>query len=133
MKTKRPTMLIITGILLILATLLFWGIVLLGGHAGSSIVTYSSLLLGVLGLAAAAGIFIGQRWGIWLGIAVSILPLVAAIGDAVFSDPLLDRGLGTVLSALYLVVIVLAVLSSVRQASVTRPATTGEKVNEERK
>lgn len=133
MKTKRPTVSIITGFLLILATLLLWGSVLLpgtGSHAGFSIV---ALPLGILGLAAAAGVFIGQRWGIWLAIAVSISTLAGAIGGVVFSDALLERGLGTVLSALYLVVIVLAVLPSARKASVTRPAPTGEKVNEERK
>jgi uncharacterized membrane protein (DUF2068 family) len=132
MKTKRPTVLIITSLLLILATLVFWGIVLLpddGGDSGSAIVLYASVILGVLGLVAAAGIFIVKRWGMWLAIAVSVFAIAFAIGGVVFSHAPLMKGLCAVLTTLYVLVIVLAVLPLARRSSVIRPALTGEKAN----
>ncbi|GHO90930.1 hypothetical protein KSF_009780 [Reticulibacter mediterranei] len=132
MKTQRPTLLIITSFLLILATLLFWGIVLLpedGGDSVPAIVLYASVILGVLGLVAAAGVFIVKRWGMWLAVVVSVFAIFFAISGVVFSYAMLMKGLCTVLTALYVVVIVLAVLPSARQSSVARPALTDEKAN----
>lgn len=132
MQTKRPTILIITSFLLILSTLLFWGIVLLsrdGGNSGQSIVRSASVILGVLGLVAASGIFIIKRWGMWLAVVVSVFAISFAIGGVVFSDALLMKGLSAVLTALYVLVIVLAVLPSARQSYVTHSTLTGEKAN----
>jgi uncharacterized membrane protein (DUF2068 family) len=132
MKTKRPKILITTGFLLILSTLLLWGIVLLdrsgGGDPGWAITFSVGVILGVLSLVAAAGVFVVKRWGMWLAVVVSVFAISFAIGGVVLSDALL-KGLCVVLAALYMLVIVLAVLSSARQSSVARSALTGEKAN----
>jgi peptidoglycan/LPS O-acetylase OafA/YrhL len=123
MKTKRPKILITTSFLLILSTLLIWGIVLLvisdGGDPGWVITVSVGVILGVLSLVVAAGVFVVKRWGMWLAVVVSVFGIVFAIGGVVLSDPSLKKGLCVVLAALYVLVIVLVVLPSARQSSVT--------------
>ena len=117
MKTKRPNILIITSLLLILSTLLIWGIVLVKireGDPGLAILVSLGVILGVLGLVAAAGVFFAKRWGMWLAVFVSVFG-ISAIGGVVLWDALL-KGLCLVLTALYVLVIVLVVLPSGRQA-----------------
>ena len=41
-------------------------------------IIYSSVVLGVVGLAAVAGLWTRKRWGFWLTIAVSVLNILAA-------------------------------------------------------
>ncbi len=119
MKTKRPNILIVTSLLLILSTLLIWGIVLVKireGDPGLAILVSLGVILGVLGLVAAAGVFFAKRWGMWLAVFVSVFGgIVFAIGGVVLWDALL-KGLCLVLIALYVLVIVLVVLPSGRQA-----------------
>jgi hypothetical protein len=121
MKTKRPNILIITSLLLILSTLLIWGIVLLvlngGGDPGWVITVSVGVILGVLSLVAAAGVFVVKRWGMWLAVVVSVFGIVFAIGGVVLADALL-KGLCVVLAALYVLVFVLVLLPSGRQAYV---------------
>ena len=120
MRTKRPNILIVTSLLLILSTLLIWGIVLVKireGDPGLAILVSLGVILGVLGLVAAAGVFFAKRWGMWLAVFVSVFG-ISAIGGVVLWDALL-KGLCLVLIALYVLVIVLVVLPSGRQAYAT--------------
>jgi|GEM_PF-2316985 hypothetical protein len=119
-KTKRPNILIITSLLLILSTLLSWGIDLVKireGDPGLAIVVSLGVIFGVLGLVAAAGVFFVKRWGMWLAVFVSVFG-ISALGGVVLWDALL-KGLCLMLTALYVLVIVLVVLPSVRQAYAT--------------
>jgi uncharacterized membrane protein (DUF2068 family) len=121
MKTKRPNILIVTSLLLILSTLLIWGITLVKireGDPGLAILVSLGVIFGVLGLVAAAGVFVVKRWGMWLAVVVSAFAIFFAIGGVVLWDALL-KGLCVVLAALYVLVIVLAVLPSTRQSYVT--------------
>ncbi len=132
MQTKPSTIRSITSFLLILFTLFFWGIVLLpndGDKPGSAIVFSASVILGVLGLVAAAWHLYRQTVGMWLAIVVSVFVLPFALGGVVFSHAWLMKGLCAVLTTLYGLVIVLALLPSARQSFVTRPALTDEKAN----
>ncbi len=120
MKTKRPTILIITSLLLILSTLLTWGIDLVKireGDPGLAIIVSMGVILGVLGLVAAAGVFFVKRWGMWLAVVVSVVG-ISALGGVVLWGALL-KGLCLVLTALYVMVIVLVVLPSARQSYAT--------------
>jgi uncharacterized membrane protein (DUF2068 family) len=132
MKTKHPKILITTGFLLILSALLLWGIVLLAineGDPGLAIVVFVGVLLGVLDLVAAAGVFVVKRWGMWLTVVISVCDLFVAISGAVLTDPSLRKVLCIVLMALSVLVIVLTVLPSARQSSGTSSALSGEKTN----
>ena len=131
MKTERPTILIITSILLILSTLLSWGTVLLKmneGDPGLAILVTVGVIEGVLGLVAAAGVFAIKRWGLWLAVVLSIFGIFGAISGVVLWDALL-KGLCIVGATLNVLVIVLVVLPSTLQSYVARSVATGEKAN----
>ena len=96
METKCPTVLSIAIILLILASLLSWLIVFLPGESndpGSLVVLYGSVVLGVLGLVAAFGIFNLKRWGMWLAIGVSVFSALFGVGGIANSSSPLTKGL----------------------------------------
>ena len=122
MKTKCPTVLSIAIILLILASLLFWLTAFLSPDPsrdpGSPVVLYASVVLGVLGLVAAFGIFNLKRWGMWLAIGVSVFGALFGAGGIAYSSSPLTKSLGMVLVALYALVIVLVILPSTRAAYV---------------
>jgi hypothetical protein len=50
-----------------------------------AIVTYSSYVLGILGVAAAIGLWLRKRWGMWLAIVVSALNILSAAPGIVFA------------------------------------------------
>jgi len=118
LKTKRPAALIIASILLILASLVFGLTAFLPGadrDPGPPVVLYASVILGVLGLIAASGIFARKRWGRWLSILASVFSAFFAAGGILYSSDAITKGLAALLVALYALVIVLVVLPSARQ------------------
>lgn len=118
MKTKRPAVRSIAIILLILASLLFWLTAFLPStdrDPGPPVVLYASVILGVLGLIAASGIFTLKRWGKWLAISVSVPGVLFGAGGILYSSSPLTKGLGLMLVAFYVLVIVLVALPSARQ------------------
>ena len=133
MRTKRPNILIITSLLLVLSALFLCGILLLAisgaDDPGLAITVSVGVLVGVLDLVAATGVFVVKRWGMWLAVVASVFALVFAIGGAVLTDPSLTKVLCIVLTALTVLVIVLAILPSARQAYMTPSVLTGEKAN----
>jgi uncharacterized membrane protein (DUF2068 family) len=133
MKTKRPNILIATSLLLVLSALFVCGILLLsisdGTDPGLAITISVGVLVDVLDLVAATGVFVVKRWGMWLTVVASVFALVFAIGGAVLTDPSLTKVLCIVLTALTVLVIVLVMLPSARQAYVTPFVLTGEKAN----
>ena len=131
MKTKRPTLLIITSLLLILSALLSWGTVLLKineGDPGLAILVTVGVIEGVLSLVAAAGVFAIKRWALWLAVVLSGFGIFTSISGIVLWDGL-PKALCIVGAMLNVLVILLAVLPSARHPYVTRPAVTGEKAN----
>jgi hypothetical protein len=119
MKTKLPAVLSIAIILLILTSFLFWVAVFLpvnGSNPGPPVVVYGSVVLGVLGLVAAFGFFKLKRWGMGLSILVSAPSAFLGAGGIVFAALPLVKGLGAVLVALSVLIIVLVVFPSARAA-----------------
>ena len=130
MLMKRSNILIIISLLLLLSALFLWGIVLLairdGYDPGLAITVSGGMFAGVLNLIAAIGVFVVKRWGMWLTFVASVFTLVFAIGGALITDPSLTKVLCIVLTALTVLVIVLTVLPSARQAYEIHPALAGE-------
>ncbi len=122
MKTGRPTLLNIAIILLILAGLLNWIANFLPDSNFDSappVVGYSILVLGVLALIAAFGLFTQRRWGTLLAISVSVLDACLWIGG-IPSDSSLIKGYSILLVALNALIVVLMLLPFVRRSSPTK-------------
>ena len=81
-----------------------------------AVVVYGGFVLGVLGLAGAAGLWALKRWAMWLTIAVSALNLLSSAPGLAFAPSPMFRFLATVGVVGSAVVIVLVVLPASRRA-----------------
>jgi peptidoglycan/LPS O-acetylase OafA/YrhL len=121
MRMNRPTVLNIVIILLILAGLLNWIANFLPDSNYDStppVVGYGILVLGVLALVAAFGLFKHKGWSMLLAIIVSILDACLWIGG-IPSDSALIKGYSILLVALNALIVVLLLLPSVLRSSAT--------------
>ena len=91
-RPQTVTVAVILLALLSLANLL--APLILPAEAGS--VIYLVIVLGVLGLVAAAGLWTLKRWALWLTIVVSVLNILAAAPGLVFAPDLMGRVLATI-------------------------------------
>jgi uncharacterized membrane protein (DUF2068 family) len=111
----RPQTVTIAAILLALLSLAnFLAPLMLPAEAGS--VVYLIIMLGVLGLVAAGGLWMLKRWALWLTIVVSVLNILAAAPGLVFAPDLMGQSLAAVGVVGFALVILLAVLPSARRA-----------------
>ncbi len=111
----RPQTVTIAAILLALGSLAnLLAPLILPAEAGS--VIYLVIVLGVLGLVAAGGLWMLKRWALWLTIVVSVLNILAAAPGLVFAPDLPGRVLATIGVVGFAVVIVLAMLPDSRRA-----------------
>lgn len=113
MNTKRPVPLTIAIILLALFSLGSLSLPLFG-HPPPPVL-YGAIVLGILGLVAAFGLWRLKRWGMILTIIYSVLQVLsgaAGIGEA----PNVIKVLTAVTVVLCIVLIVLVVLPSARRA-----------------
>ncbi len=117
MKTKRPTSLLVA--LILLALLSLGNLVFLflpGTNNIPAAIVYSGVVAGVIGLVAAFGLWKARRWGMILTIIVSAFNMLsAAPGVLVAPNPGLQVTAGAYV-ALSILIIVLVVLPSARQA-----------------
>ena len=110
MKTKRPTILIIISLLLILSVLLSWGTTLVKireGDPGLAILVAVSVIGGVLTLVAAAGVFAVKQWALRLAVVLSVFGIFTSIIAVELWDGL-PKGLciaGATLDALVFVLV----------------------------
>jgi uncharacterized membrane protein (DUF2068 family) len=104
----------VAAVLLALSSLL--NLVPLPVEGVPAVVVYGALVLGVVGLVAAAGLWLLKRWGFWLAVAVSALNLLSA-APGIFAAPTaalrVAATTGVLVSAL---IIVLVVVPSSRRA-----------------
>jgi uncharacterized membrane protein (DUF2068 family) len=111
----RPQTVTIAAILLALLSLAnFLAPLMLPAGAGS--VVYLIIVLGVLGLVAAGGLWMLKRWALWLTIVVSVLNILAAAPGLVFATDLSGRVLATIGVVGFALVILLVVLPGSRRA-----------------
>ncbi len=121
MKTRRSTVITLATILLILISLLNGLANFLPDSNPDSaplFVEYGILVLAVLGLVAAFGLFTQRRWGMLLAISVSVLGACLWIGGIPSNFPLI-KGYSILLVALNGLIVALIVLSFVRRSTAT--------------
>ncbi len=110
----RPLPVTIAAILLALLSLAnFLAPLMLPAGAGA--IAYLIVLLGVLGLVAAGGLWMLKRWALWLTIVISVLNILAAAPGLVFATELLGRVLAMIGVVGFALVILLAVLPGQRR------------------
>src|SRR4028119_1114174 len=80
----RPTPVTVAAVLLGILSLLnlAWPLFLL--EAVPAVVVYGGVVLGIVGLVAAGGLWVLKRWGAWLAVVVSALNLLAAAPGIAF-------------------------------------------------
>lgn len=79
-------------------------------------IIYSAVVLGVVGLAAAAGLWMLKRWGVWLAIVVCVINLLSAAPGIPFAPNAALRVAATVTVVVSALIIVLVVLPTSRRA-----------------
>ena len=107
---SRPTTVTVAAVLLGILSLLnlAWPLFLL--EAVPAVVVWGGVVLGVVGLVAAAGLWVLKRWAVWLAVVVSALNLLSAAPGVAFpsNGALWVAAAVTVLvSALIIVLVVL--------------------------
>src|SRR6266699_4913247 len=114
MKTSRPAVLTAAAILLGLVSLLSLTTPLVGGVP--LLVVVFAVVAGLVGLVAVYGLWKAKRWGMIVAIILSVLnALSAAPGLFVQPNPIATTGAGVTI-AFSVLIIVLTVLPSARQA-----------------
>ncbi len=120
MNTQRPLSVTIAAVLLALFSVLNLAFPLFPTEGIPAFVIYSGVVLGVAGLAAAAGLWMLKRWSMWLTIVVSVLNILAAAPGVAFAPDLTSRALATVGVVGSALIILLVVLPDSRRAYALR-------------
>jgi hypothetical protein len=110
----RPTSVTVAAVLLVLLSL--FNLVPLGIEGVPSLVVYGALVLGIVGLVAAAGLWLLKRWGVWLAVVVCALNLLSAAPGIPFAPDAALRVAATVTVVVSALVIVLVLLPASRRA-----------------
>ena len=110
----RPLPVTIAAIILALLSLAnFLAPLMLPAEAGS--IVYLIIMLGVLGLVAAGGLWMLKGWALWLTVVVSVLNILAAAPGLLFATEFTGRVLATIGVVGFALVILLAVLPGSRR------------------
>ena len=116
MNTQRPLPVTGAAVLLALLSLLYLIFPLLPWEGVPALVVYSNVVWGVAGLVTAAGLWMLNRWSMWLAIVLCVLAiLLASPGLAAPSSALLAV-LAMIVVAGAALIILLVVLPSSRRA-----------------
>lgn len=82
----RPLPVTIAAILMALISLVgLPGPLLPGAEEVPAVVVYGGIVLGILGLVAAVGLWMLKRWSFWLTIVVSVLNILSAAPGLAFA------------------------------------------------
>jgi len=79
-------------------------------------VVYLGVVLGVVGLIAAAGLWMLKRWALWLTIVVAMLNILSAAPGIAFAPNVMLRAAATVTVVGFAVIALLVVLPNSRRA-----------------
>jgi uncharacterized membrane protein (DUF2068 family) len=79
-------------------------------------VTYLGVILGVVGLVAAYGLWALKRWSVWLSIILSAVSIILAVPGTLFSPTVALQVLNIVSAVGFVLVIVLVLLPPSRRA-----------------
>lgn len=116
--TQRPTTVSVAAVLLALFSVLNLISTLLPAFSNGvpAVVVYGGAVLGLVGLAAAYGLWALKRWGVWLAIILSLLNVLSAAPGLAFAPTtlLFVAALATVV--VYALIVVLVALPASRRA-----------------
>ena len=119
---SRPTTLTVAAILLALSSVLFnlafplWANAVPREESVPAIVVYLAVGVGVAGLAAAAGLWMLRKWGIWLTIVVCVLSVLDAASGVAGAPNVALRVAAAVVVVVFALIVVLVVLPTSRRA-----------------
>ncbi len=116
----RPSTVTVAAILMALISLVgLPGPLLPGSEEVPAVVIYGGIVLGIVGLVAAVGLWMLKKWGLWLTIVVSVLNLLSAAPGVAFAPNAALQAAATVGVIVPALIIVLVVLPSSRGAFAT--------------
>jgi hypothetical protein len=121
---SRPQTVTVAAVLLALSSVLFhlafplWANAVPRGGGGSvpAIVAFLAVGVGVAGLAAAAGLWMLRKWGVWLTVVVCALSVLDAASGVAGAPNAALRVAATVVVAVFALIVVLVVLPASRRA-----------------
>jgi uncharacterized RDD family membrane protein YckC len=119
---SRPQTVTLAAILLTLFSVLFdlsfplWANAIPRGESVPAVVMYITVIVGVAGLAGAAGLWMMKKWGIWLSIVVCVLNILDAGGGVVGAPNAALRVVSVIVVIGFALIIVLVVLPTSRRA-----------------
>ena len=113
--SARPSSVAVAAVLLVIISLANVVFTFLPSE-GVPAVVYGGLVLGVLGLAGAGGLWALKRWAVWLAILVCALNILSSAPGIAFAPTPLFRFLATVGVVVPAVIILLVVLPISRRA-----------------
>ena len=115
----RPLAITVAAILMVLISLVgLPGPLLPGSEEVPAVVIYGGIVLGVVGLIAAVGLWMVKKWGFWLTIVVSVLNLLSAAPGVAFASDAALKVFALVGVVVPAIIIVLVVLPPSRRALV---------------
>jgi uncharacterized membrane protein (DUF2068 family) len=113
---SRPQSVTIAAILLALLSVANLLSPVMPSEGVPAFVIYLGVVLGVLGLIGAGGLWVLKRWALWLTIVVSVINILSAAPGLAFAPTSTLRVLATIGVVGFAVVILLAVLPNSRRA-----------------
>jgi hypothetical protein len=117
---SRPQSVIVAAILLVLLSLFDfpwpWMLLFPGAEQPPAFVIYTGLVLGIVGLVVAVGLWMMKAWSYRATIIVCVLNLFSGAPGIVFGPTAGIRVLSAVLEVVALLIIVLLILPSSRRA-----------------
>ncbi len=107
----------VAAILMALVSLLgLPGPLLPGSEEVPAVVVYGGIVLGIVGLVAAIGLWMLKKWGLWLTIVVSVLNILSAAPGVAFAPNAAMQTAAAVGVLVPALIIVLVVLPGSRRA-----------------
>jgi hypothetical protein len=114
---SRPLPVTVAAILMALISLLgLPGPLLPGSEGVPAVVIYGGIVLGIVGLVVAVGLWMLRGWGLWLTIVVSVLNFLSAAPGVAFAPNAALQAAATVGVVIPALIIVLVVLPASRRA-----------------
>ena len=114
---SRPLPVTVAAILMALISLLgLPGPLLPGSEGVPAVVIYGGIVLGIVGLVVAVGLWMLRGWGFWLTIVVSVLNILSAAPGVAFAPNAALQAAATVGVVIPALIIVLVVLPASRRA-----------------
>ncbi len=117
---SRPQSVTVAAILLVLLSLFGfpwpWMLLFSGADNPPAFVYYSGIVLGIVGLLVAVGLWMLKAWSFWASIIVAVLNLLLGAPGVVLGPTTGIQVLTAVLEIVAVLIIVLVVLPSSRQA-----------------